>query len=211
MPLEEADYGMTDMAMGSNPRYANDNRLLVRFYIAARKDDEKSAQEGRPIYRDAEYIRILMPGNKESIVARPITEMDIARFRKQYDAWKANEKDTIEGTLLETVARDPLLRFNPSQIEELRYFNIYTVEQLANIADVHAQNFMGINKLKQAAENYLKVSKDRAATTRLEAELETRDNKIAALEEALTSMQVQLKSVQESASPKRAGRPPKVA
>lgn len=210
MSLQEADYGMTDMALGNNPRYAGDDRLLVRFYIGARKDDEKSAQEGRPIYKDAEYIRILMPGNKESIVARPVTEMDIARFRKQYEAWKANEKELVEGTLLETVARDPLLRLNPSQIEELRFFNISTVEQLANVPDVHAQKFMGINVMKTAAKRYLEASKDKAATTRLQAELETRDNQIAALEEAMKSLQDQLKSVQ-SDQKRGSNRPPKVA
>ncbi len=212
MPLEEADYGMTDMAMNPNPRHAGDDRLWVQFHVLPMVDDAKSAEEGRPIYRDVEHVRILTPGNKDSIVDRPVTEMDVARFRKQYDTWKTQEKEIVEGTLLTSVARDPLLRLTPSQIEELRYFNIRTVEQLANVADVHAQKFMGIGMLKKNAVAYLTASKEKAATTRLEAELESRDNKIASLEQALAGLQEQLKAVQESSAPKRGpGRPPKVA
>lgn len=208
--LQEADYGMTDMAFSQNARYAGDDRLWVQFHLAPMVNQGKSDQEGRPIFEDKEFIRILMPGNKDSIIDRPITDMDKARFADRYAKWKAQEKELVEGTLLESVARDPMLRLNPSQIAELQYFNIRTVEQLAEVPDVQAQKFMGIQVLKAAAKKYLEASKDNAQTTRLEAELEQRDHKIAALEVALTDLQERLQ-VKEDAQKHTLKRPPKTA
>lgn len=203
--LEEADYQATEMALGRNPRYAGDDKLWVQFHILPMISQEESDKEGRPIFKDVEHVRIMTPGNKDSIVDRPVTHLDIQRFKTQYQQWKADEQEMLTGTPLESVARDPLLMITPSQVEELKYFKIRTVEQLAGIADVHAQGHMGLSMLKTRAVEYLEKAKDTAATTRLQAELETRDNKISTLEQALASLQEQLRAVQQSQE-KKTGR-----
>ena len=183
-----ADYGATELAMqGVNSRYAGDNKLLVQFHVLPMLDDSRSAQEGRPMYRDVDHIRIMQPGNKESIVDRPVTEMDIARFRQQYDNWKAGQEELVEGTPLE--AWPEITR---AQVEEMRYFNVRTVEQLADMADAHAQKFMGINEMRRKARLYRDRAAKNAVSTKLQKELKEKDNQIAALNEALKDLQTKV-------------------
>lgn len=182
------DYGATELAMqGNNARYAGDNRLLVQFHVLPMIDDVRSAEEGRPIYKDVDHVRIMQPGNKESIVDRPVTEMDIARFRQQYDNWKSGQEELIEGTPLE--AWPEITR---AQVEEMRYFNVRTVEQLADMADAHAQKFMGINALRKAARLYRDRAAKNAVSTKLQKQLAEKDNQIAALNAALQDLQAKV-------------------
>ena len=198
----ESDYQMTEQAFleesgAPNARYAGDDKLFVKFHTVAIPDVEKSAEEGRPIYKETVQIQIMQPGNKDSIIDRPITEEDKRRFYRRYNAWVENEKVLIEGTMLEAVARDPLLMISVAQMEELKYFGIYTVEQLASVSDSNAQKFMGINELKKRARTYLEASEKKSATTRLHAELEKRDNEIASLKEAMRAQQAQMAKLME--------------
>ena len=49
-----------------------------------------------------------------------------------------------------------------ARVEELNHLNIFTVEQLATVADVYAGKIMGIHDLRRKAEAYLKQAKDSA-------------------------------------------------
>lgn len=151
--MQEAEAGLTNMAMGDG-RFAADNHLIVRFYMDARLNRTKTAEEGRQIWEDTTYIEIMQPGNKESIVRRPATEMDKRRFASKFRDFEAmNNQEAVTGTLLEewpAVTR--------AQVEELRYFNIRTVEQLRDLSDSNAQNIMGVQMLKQKAKHFLEAA-----------------------------------------------------
>ena len=179
MSLQEADYGATDMAMTNQSRFNGDETLLVKFYSHPRMDQTKSAEAGRPIYKDTDYIQIMTPGNKDSIVIRPVTEIDRNRFPEHYRKYKAREdQEAIEGTLLSewpAVTR--------GQVAELQYLNIRTVEQLANVSDANSQNVMGIQILRQKAQNYLETSERQAAAdtiAALQARLDALENSTVA-------------------------------
>jgi bacterioferritin (cytochrome b1) len=83
----------------------------------------------------------------------------------------------VEGTPLKLV---PWL--TASQIKELNYFNVTTVEQLADVADNLAPNFHGLQKFKKMASDFLKAAKDAAPLTEMRAQLEQRDEQIKALQ-----------------------------
>ena len=178
MSLEEADFGMTELAMSGNQgRYQGDHVLLVRFFMHPKLDRKKSMEEERPIYHETVYISIMQPGNKESIIMRPAMAMDKTRFAEHYKKFKAREdQDAVDGTQLEEWPA-----ITRSQMQELRFFNVRTVEQLVNISDVNAQRIMGYGALKAKALEFL----EKAATSKSEAELEAklakRDDQIAAL------------------------------
>lgn len=166
--MNEADYGITDMAM-SNGRYQGDESLLVKFFKHPLLNQIKSEEQGRPIYEETPYIQIMQPGNKDSIVVRPASDMDKNRFAEHYRKFEAREdQDSIEGTLLEEWAA-----VTRSQVEELRYLNIRTVEQLATVSDSNAQNVMGINLLREKAKKFLETSEKEATAERF-AELEAK-------------------------------------
>lgn len=188
MALEEADLDMTNfaMALDQNPRQnEGDDQLYVRFLEKPREDEAKSAELGRPIFKTVTYIQIMQPGNKENIILRPVTKRDMARFKKAYDHYQANkDEDYVEGTPLSTW---PAL--NAGQVEELKHFNIRTVEQLANISDVNAQNFMGAQQLKQRAQAFLEVSEKSAEGEILHQKLEASSNEVAMLHAANEDLQ----------------------
>lgn len=136
----------------NNNRYALDSKLYVRFYMRARLNPDKSSEANRPIYEDTEYVEIMAPGEKNSIVQRPATAEDTFRFRTHYEQFKAGIKEQEVGTPLKVL---PFL--SEGQIEELAYFKIRTVEKLANLSDSVMQNFMGARELQQRAQRFLQA------------------------------------------------------
>lgn len=187
----EADYAVTDMAIGGeSARHAGDNHLWVQFNMEPMADDAETAKEGRPIFREVEHIKIMQPGNKESIVIRPVTEMDKARFRQQYENWKAGNKEVLEGTPLEHWPR-----VTRAQVEELKFFNVRTVEQLANMSDANAQKFMGIATLRKLAREDVQRGKEGAMSSQMLEALQAKDNQIAALQDALAGLQQEVENL----------------
>jgi hypothetical protein len=159
----ESEYGTTELAMNQS-RFHGDQTLLVRFFMHPWHDKTESTKEGRPIYVEKPYIEIMQPGNKDSIIKRPASDRDKQRFPEHWRKFQAREdQDTVTGTLLEEwpgVTR--------SQVEELKFLNIRTVEQLAEVSDSNAQNVMGIQMLKDRARKYMEASKDAKAAEALE-------------------------------------------
>lgn len=188
--LPEADYGLTSMAMdAAQSRYNGDEFLLVKFFKHPRLNPQKSNEAGRPIHEETDYIQIMQPGNKDSIIIRPAMDMDKTRFAEHFRKYEAREDQTdLEGTLLADWAG-----ITRSQVEELKFLNIRTVEQLANVSDSNAQNVMGIQFLKQKAVNYMEASKDDATVEALasaKAEIEELRAMVKAIQDGGTIAKV---------------------
>jgi hypothetical protein len=171
---------LEDFQMDNTEHDPADRRLVVRFSYEARPDLTKSSEEGRTVYKDVEYVHILIPGDKTLSVFRPVQPSDKARFSMQYSKWQQNKGESLYGTPL---AGWPGL--SESQRKELEYYNIKTVEQLAGVADNFASQMMGVQQLKQMAQKYIDASKERAPTLKMLKELEERDNTIAAMQSQL--------------------------
>ena len=153
-----------------------DATLLVRFYVKAVQDKVATAKEGRPIFKDVEYVEIRTPGCRDPI-ARPAKPHDLERFPRHYEAFKNRTSQEVnDGTPL---SEWPLIP--RSQVEELAFFNVKTVEQLVAIPDSSAAKFMGINTLKAKAKSWLEASKEAAKASELKTELDKRDKELAEL------------------------------
>ena len=203
MALMEADMGITNMAMdaGSNNRFQGDETLLVKFFSHPKLNQAKSADEGRPIYEEQPYIQIMQPGNKDSIIQRPATDMDKNRFAEHFRKFQAREtEEHIEGTLLENWPQ-----ITRSQVEELRFFNVRTVEQLVNMSDSNGQGLMGIGLLKQKAQAYLEDSDANAAKQAL-ADQKAENEELRGL---IAELSAKMDAQSEEPAPKRRGRPKK--
>lgn len=174
-----------------------DNRLFVEFYLHYVKDEEASVKEGRPIFRDAEFVRILVPGDRNNVIERPVDEFDRRRFAARYERWKASgEASQDVGTKLE---QWPLV--TRSQVEEYRYFGVRTVEQLADVHDTACSKVPGMADMRDKAQAWLAATKDTKAAEKLQSELKERDDKILNLEQALAQMQGELAAL-SAAQPK---------
>jgi len=184
--LQEANYEITEAAMlneQGSARFAGDSKLFVVFFNHPRKDDQATLKEGRPMYKDECYVRIMVPGDKDSIVIRPARQMDQDRFSKQFAAFKNGEGEIHEGTPLKAW---PMV--TRAQVEELKFFGVYTVEQLADLADVHVQKFMGVGSLKTKAKAYIQAAREAAPLEQLNAAIDQKDSELAAQQQAIDDL-----------------------
>ena len=160
-----------------------DKRLYVRFSLQPRLDSKRTEEEGRECYREVEFVTILIPGDKTLSVNRPIMPSDKHRFPKQYQNFLNKKGEVLIGTPL---SMWPLV--SETQRRELEYFNVRTVEQLADVADGVASNMMGMLGLKQKAQKFITATKETAPLIKMQQELSQRDDSIAALQDQLTKL-----------------------
>ena len=194
--MSEASYEATEQAFQNgrpNARYSGDARLFVNFYMAPLRNEDKSLEAGRPIFIDTEFVEIRIPGDKDNVVVRPVRDLDRQRFRDRYRQFKDGTIQVTEGTPLEFWPQ-----VSRAQVEELRYFSIRTVEQLAEVPDNLAQRFLGVQQLKQSAKAFVLASKDTAHVEKMRLELDARDVEIATLKDALQDLAARM-TAQEKA------------
>ena len=178
--------GVPDAPGLDESRFSMDDRLFVQFFRKPQLQPGLSEQEGRAIYKEIDYIRIMVPGDKLSIVERPINSIDAKRFASRYEKWKAGAGNVIEGTPLSS-----LPKMTPAKVEEYKFFNIHTVEQLAVAPDAVGQKFFGFQEDKRSANAFIELAKGNAPIEKMNLELKERDAKIEEMQaqiEALTKM-----------------------
>jgi len=196
---------MNDMLMGVDEvadsfmqaRYAQDGKLVVRFYIRAVKNDFKSNETGRPIFDEEEYVVIRAAGDKTSVVDTPVTiEHSQYRFPEKYAQFKKGLSQVTSGTPI-----DQWPQLSVGQVAELKGLGIQTVEQLADLPDNLAMNFMGANELRRKAAQFIKVAGDNAAVAKLDTELAKRDSIIAEMQVKLDQLLVPKESTKRRPLP----------
>lgn len=184
--METAEYDFNDF----NERYAADKSVYAKFYTMPVKDEQASAQAGRAIYKDREYIEIRAAGNQNNIINRPAAAMDRQRFHRQYELYKQGNDEQLIGTPLGEVTW-----LTRSQVEELAYVRIRTVEQLASINDDTCQRMAGLHDLKRKAAALLESAAKVAPLTALQAENDQLKGQVEALSNQLKEITAQLKKL----------------
>jgi len=164
-------------------RDKGDDGLWVSFSNESHYSDVKTRDEGRPVFEMQTYIKIVVPGDATSIVFRPIRNEDKERFPQQYQAFLQGQSQ-IQGTPLKGWPH-----INAAQVDELSFYKIQTVEQLASVSDANAQGYRGLNELRTKAIAYLEQLKSEAPLMKVQAELASRDETIAALQNSLIEAQ----------------------
>lgn len=143
------------------------SKLPVEFTLEPYHMAFKSEQEGRPIYEDREFIRIVIPGNRGSEIYREVTAKDREEYAEEYKRFKSG----IEGD--GQISGTPLSAWpamTPAMIREFSAMNIKTVENLSMLSDTSMQNFMGARDWVLKAKAYLEQAKDSAAVQKYAAE-----------------------------------------
>lgn len=170
-----------------------DERLAVRFFRRAVRDDVRSLEDGVARFKEVEHIQIMVPGDRDNVIVRPAGEGDKRRFGQQYEDWKRNEtSEQVIGTPLELWGRLTL-----SQVEEFRYIGVKSVEQLAELNDAACLRMPGAVELKRKAQAFTQAQADEAPMRKLQAELETRDEKIAAQDERIAQQDAAMAAMKQ--------------
>ena len=154
-----------------------DDKLFVQFYLGTRKNEQKSMDEGRPVFDTLPMVKILVPGDRNTVIQAKATEEYTTRFPKQWERFTSSQSQEIQGSLLSEV---PIV--TRGQAEELEYFKVYTVEQLADAPDSLSAKFPGFHDLKRKAVAYVANAKDAAAAMKLAEVNEAQANRISSLE-----------------------------
>jgi chaperonin cofactor prefoldin len=195
---DTADFDVADF---ENPN--SSKGLYARFFNGTEQDMQASAREGRPIFNDVELVEILAPGNSTSIVRRRVRPTDKVKFRAEYDAFKAGQSEAVSGTLLSEV---PWI--TKSQIEEMRFMRVLTLEQLAELSDNAVARMSGAVSLKRKAREWLRAAKEAAPFTelaarneQLEAQANDMQRRLDELEKALAKKPAASKSKPEADNP----------
>ena len=185
--LDEMEFAQ---AFTKSKRLAADATMPIRFYMGAELDEKRSKLEGRPIYNDAPFIEIFIPGDKDNVVRRKVWDepgvenSDTARWPKQWAAFKAGQEQVSSGTPI-----DKLPGITEGQCRELAFFHVRTIEHLAGLSDEHASRSMGLVALKQRAQAWLDAAAGNAPLEAAKAALEEERTQRLALEDRLAALE----------------------
>lgn len=171
------------MSIENDARYATDKKLMVNFYVRAVKNNHKSDQQGRPIFDEVEYVRIIIPGDNNTVIDNPVNQEYRIRFAEKYERFKKGLSQSSSGTPLEMWPQ-----MTVGLVAELKAMQIFTVEQLAELSDSLAQRIMGSHELRRRAQVFLDSAKGEAVNTKMASELEKRDVEINALKSQLEQL-----------------------
>lgn len=184
---------------------STENGSIVEFFRDAVQNNFKSAQEGRPIYDEKDFIRITTPGDTRTVVVELVNDLHKRQYPKTWEAYEKNMDEVQEGT--------PISQWNQasiSQARELAHFNVRTVEQLATVSDGNLQHMgPGFQALRERAKQYLTATKDDADSTKVERENEQLREQNELLKEQVEALKASLASKDDDKPKRGPGRPPK--
>lgn len=142
--------------------HGNDSQLVAEFRKVQELQahaTEMSAYTENPqvIYKEVIKIRICVPGDAKTVIDRPIKEhsdssgpSDALRFPEQWARFKAGEKQLSEGHALIEMG------LGETEIKNLEFYNIKTVEHLINVPDgLYSDIGMGTRAIVKSAKEWL--------------------------------------------------------
>jgi hypothetical protein len=166
---------VVDFQMDTDPRYGMDTKLYVQFYSRPVLHKVKSDEAQRPVYVDIDHVKIIVPGDKLSIIDRIASDDDKKRFAAHWDKYKSGKGQDVVGTRLEGVAW-----MTRSKVEEYKYFGVHTVEQLSEASDSVGQKFPGFFADRDKAKKFLEqTTGTNARVAELERQLQEMQAKMS--------------------------------
>ena len=178
-----------------------DSRLAVQFYKKSLKQDLDSSEAGRPIFKEFDFVRIMIPGDNLTEIDTYAQDSHKQSFPRQWAHYQnqvANHEDII-GTPLEQWPQ-----ITRSQAEELRGLKFHTVEAIADCSDQQLQRIgmvagMSPHNFRLKAKAFLNLANDSAQVAHREEELQAlreENAKITAETDAkLSKMQEQMEAL----------------
>jgi len=160
------------MAIESDEQNA-DSRLAVKFYKRAVKLEHETNEAGRPIYKDYDFVRIMVAGDNLTEIDTYAQESHKQRFPRQWLQYQASQDSSseIHGTPIE---QWPLI--SQSQAQELRAIKFLTVESVANASDLQLQRIgmiagMSPHSFRDKAKSFLNLATESAEAAKRAEEI----------------------------------------
>jgi hypothetical protein len=188
------------MAIDSDIQGA-DSRLAVQFYKKAIKQEDESNEAGRPIFKEFDFVKIMVPGDNLTEIDTYARDSHKARFPKQWAHYQ-NQTAGHENIIGTPIEQWP--QVTRSQAEELRGLKFPTVESIAFCSDQQLQRIgmaagMSPHNFREKAKAFLNLASNSAEVAQREEELQAlraENDKIKAETEAkLSAMQEQMTAI----------------
>jgi ribosomal protein L10 len=180
------------------PMEPGDEKLFVQFYLGSIRNEEKSTEAGHPVFDAVPFVKIMVPGDKNTVIDTTVDERHKRRFAKMWHQFQ-------QGQSPEGMSGMPLKDWpavTRAVVEELNHLNIFTVEQLASVADVYVGKIMGIHELRRKAQVYLEQAKDSALALKMSEENQQLRNQLNANEQELKRLSAIVEAMQATQPPK---------
>lgn len=188
--MYEHDVVMTMEREVGLPEYAAP--VAVGFCLYPKEDGKETAKLGRPFYKDIEYVKIITPGEKNTIFFQPATGEHKRRFPKAYAAFKAGSVHAEQGTPLE---HWPLM--TRGLVMSYKAIGVHTVEALAAVHDGNLDALgTGGRELREKARAYLKQADDTAAVQKLAAEKQVMADQMQAMQAQIADLASRLETAE---------------
>jgi len=172
------------MAIDSDNQDA-DSRLAVKFYKRAVQLEHESNEAGRPIFKDFDFVRIMVAGDNLTEIDTFARESHIQRFPKQWLQYQASQDSSSDmmGTPLEQWTL-----ISQSQAQELKGIKFYTVESIANASDYQLQRIgmiagMQPHSFRDKAKSYLNLATETADASKRDEEINKLKQELAKKDE----------------------------
>lgn len=168
-------------------QYKDDDKLVVAFYSRPVRNNFKSEVEGRPIFEDVDFVKIIIPGSRD-VTDTKANEGYKSRFPRQWANYVNRRKETVEGTPL-----SELTWMGAAVAAEFNAVNVKTVEQLLGMSDQAGSQFMGFSKIKERCQRFMDAAKGEAPALKLEKQVDDLTRENVRLKEQLTELSAQVK------------------
>lgn len=177
--------------------------VYVEFELRPVEDRDATIRAGHMVYRDVEFA-VITPAGGKLTVDKECTPEVIARFKPQYDAWKAGLDEPVAGT---HVRNWPSV--TPAEVKTLLEANVRTVEDAAAMSEQTIQRLgMGGRKLKDKAVAWLKSASDTGKVAEqlaaMAVRLETLEREAKDKDQTIATLSAQVDVLQgQPAQPRR--------
>jgi hypothetical protein len=162
-----------------------DSRLAVKFYKRAMKLENESNEAGRPIFKDYDFVRIMVAGDTLTEIDTYARESHKQRFPKQWLQYQATQDFSSE--MIGTPVEEWTL-ISQSQAQELRGIKFMTVESIANASDLQLQRIgmiagMSPHAFRDKARTFLNLAEETAEASKRTEEINQLKQELAKKDE----------------------------
>lgn len=199
----------------NNPHFVGahnpDDRLHVRFYVKTLPNKFKTKEEGRPIFYEADFVHIHLPGDKNNDIDTFVNETHKQRFPRQWAHFMNNKKAESDPVIGTPIGEWALI--NRAQAEQLRALGFRSVDSIASASDSQLQSIGMIAGMqpfafRERAQRYLTSAHNEAQANAEAERAAAAEARAEATERALQELREQMAAMQQ---PERAkpGRKPR--
>lgn len=140
-------------------------------------------------YENVEMVEIITPGDPKATPVRKVTPGLIAKYRDYYEHWKRTQTMAPVGTPLEMWPE-----MTPAMVHQLKASNIFTVEQLAAIADANLGNIPFGKTIRNKAQAWLEVKEKSDAVGAAAAQTQAMQDAMRMMEDRNAQEKAEMKA-----------------